>query len=223
VSTEESAQAAGAFVIPVRYVAGGEIVQTTSTAVHADAIHVRSVRPPQPGRVVGLQLYFPLFKQAVTPLSIVAERTYGANPGFWAEFAGNDGSKERIAALLGRHRAPADARCRRFCTRLDATIRERSNPQSDGYVTNVSQTGAFLKLESLPAKGSVVELDVAFPDDPTPDTVLAYVVHVAPQRGVGVQFVGASDEFRSRLDRHLAQLAAVAGAPSRDRPHGAQP
>ena len=35
------------------------------------------------------------------------------------------------------------------------------------------------------------------------DTVHAYVVHAAPRRGVGLQFVGASDLFRSHLDEYL--------------------
>jgi hypothetical protein len=194
------------FVIPVRYVAGGEIVQTTSTALTTEAIHVRSVRPPAPGRVVGLQLYFPDFKEKVAPLSIVAGTTFGANPGFWAEFAGNDAAKDRVATLIGRLCGLTES-CQRFHTRLESTIRQRGQPQSNGHITNISQTGAFVKLVSLPAKGAVVELDVVFPEDPTPETVLAYVAHVAPGRGVGVQFIGAADEFQSRLEHHLAQLA----------------
>jgi len=38
--------------------------------------------------------------------------------------------------------------------------------------------------------------------------VVAYVVHVAERRGVGVQFIGGSDEFRTRLDNYLAGLSA---------------
>jgi len=207
--TDSAFQGAAKLVIPVRYVAGGAVVQTTSTALYSDAIHVRSVRPPEPGRVVGLQLYFPNFKEAVAPLSIVAERTYGANPGFWAEFAGNDGAKDRIPALLALHRERPNRSCRRFHTHLQATIRQRGQPQSDGHVTNISQTGAFVRLESLPPKRVVVELDLAYPDDETPFAVLAFVVHVAPQRGIGVQFIGAADEFRARLDRYLAQLEQI--------------
>src|SRR5436305_5551302 len=129
--------------------------------LYSDAIHVRSVRPPEPGRVVGLQLYFPNFKEAVAPLSIVAERTSGANPGFWAEFAGNDGAKDRIAALLALHRERPSRSCRRFHTHLQASIRQRGQPQSDGHVTNISQTGAFVRLESLPPNRVVVELDLS--------------------------------------------------------------
>jgi PilZ domain-containing protein len=196
------------FVIPVRYVAGGEVVQTTSTLLQSDAIHVRSMRPPPPGRVVGLQLWFSGLKQTIAPLCIVAQATYGANPGFWAEFAGNDGAKEQIAAIIARHRAAVDRISPRFQTQLEATLRQRGLPENDGQVTNLSSTGAFVRTASPPAKGAVVELDVAFPNDPIPDTVLAYVTHVAPGRGAGLQFIGADDHFRSRLDQQIARLAA---------------
>jgi len=59
----------------------------------------------------------------------------------------------------------------------------------------------------LPARGSVVELDLALPDLAGYHTVHAYVVHLAPSRGAGIQFVGASEAFNSDLDRYLAHLA----------------
>jgi hypothetical protein len=52
----------------------------------------------------------------------------------------------------------------------------------------------------------VVELEIAFPERSGADFVHAYVVHVAGRRGVGVQFIGASDEFGSHLDEYLARL-----------------
>jgi PilZ domain-containing protein len=197
------------FVIPVRYVAGGTAVHTTSSDLSADAIHVRTAWPLKPGRVVPLQLYFPNLREPIAPLSIVAERTAGGNPGFWAEFAGNDGTKDRIAALLARQRESADRMFRRFHTELAASVRQRGQPQVDGQLTNISQTGAFLRLETLPAKGAVVELDVRFSSEP--HTVLGFVVHAAPRRGVGIQFIGASDEFQSQLDGYLAGLARRGG------------
>jgi PilZ domain len=196
-----------ALVIPVRYVAGGEIVQTTSTELNVDSIHVRALNPPQPGRIIGLQLYFPALREAASPISVVAARTAGTNSGFWAEFAGNDGSKDRIAALLDRHRDAAQRTCRRFPTGLAASIRQRGAPEHHGQVTNISQTGAFIRLDQTPPKYAVVELDIAFPGDSMPHTVMAFVVHEAPCRGVGVQFIGGTDEFREELDRHLAELA----------------
>ena|SRR5882762_1789453 len=90
------------------------------------------------------------------------------------------------------------------------SIRERGRPNSSGYITNISRSGAFVRLTTLPARGSVVELDLSLPDLAGYHTVHAYVVHVAPGRGAGIQFVGASEAFNSDLDRYLARLARQA-------------
>jgi len=192
-------------VVPVRYVAGGTAVHTTSSELNPEAIHVRTAWPLPPGRVIPLQLYFPNHREPLTPVSIVAERTSGANPGFWAEFAGNDGIKERISALMELHREGAGRMFQRFHTQLDASVRQHEQPPAEAQLSNISQTGAFVRLATPPPKGAVVELDVAFGAER--HTVLGYVVHMAPRRGIGVQFIGASDGFQSHLDRHLTGLA----------------
>jgi len=199
----------GRFILPVRYVAEGAVVQTTSTIVRADAIHVRSVRPPQAGRVVGLKLAFGTLSETISVLSMVAERTFGSNTGFWAEFAGNDGATERIAASLARYRGAAERISPRFATQVAASLRRAGKLPCEGRVTNLSRTGAFVEVRSPPGPGSIVELDLAFPGQEKPDKVLACVVHVASPLGMGIQFAGASDEFRARLDRHLIQLAGA--------------
>jgi len=86
-------------------------------------------------------------------------------------------------------------------------IRNGEGRNFDGYITNISRSGAFLKVDSLPPAGSVVDLDFTIPVARARETVLAFVVHVAERRGVGVQFIGGSDEFRSRLDEYVALLA----------------
>ena len=195
------------FVIPVRYVSEGAIVQTTSTCLSKDLIHVRSVRPPRTGLVIGLQLYFPNVRDVVRSIGLVSETTADPNPGFWAEFSDDKRSADGIAALLARHREMGDRGCPRFHTRLRAMIRDGEGRNFDGYITNISRSGAFLKVDSLPPAGSVVDLDFTIPVARARETVLAFVVHVAERRGVGVQFIGGSDEFRSRLDEYVALLA----------------
>ncbi|TMB12213.1 MAG: hypothetical protein E6J65_26160 [Deltaproteobacteria bacterium] len=195
------------FVIPVRYVSEGAIVQTTSTSLSKDLIHVRSVRPPRTGLVIGLQLYFPNVRDVVRSIGLVSETTADPNPGFWAEFSDDKRSADGIAALLARHREMGDRGCPRFHTRLRAMIRDGEGRNFDGYITNISRSGAFLKVDSLPPAGSVVDLDFTIPVARARETVLAFVVHVAERRGVGVQFIGGSDEFRSRLDEYVALLA----------------
>jgi hypothetical protein len=194
------------FIIPVRYVSGGAVVQTTSSSLTRELIHVRSVRPSRAGLVIGLQLYFPNFGEVVRSTALIAETTAGPDCGFWAELAGDKRSSDRIAALLTQHRDLGDRGCQRFHTHLRARIL-REGRSAQGYITNISRSGAFVKAESLPPPESIVDLDMTIPGAPGRQTALGYVVHVAERRGLGVQFIGGSDEFRSRLDEYVARLA----------------
>ena len=125
---------------------------------------------------------------------------------FRAEFRdSNEVDRQRLSELLWR-REMGNRPYPRFHTNLQATLLEKGRPKSKGFVTNISRSGAFLKLDALPARGSVLELEIAFPEQPGADFVHAYVVHVAGRRGVGVQFIGASDDFGSHLDEYLAHL-----------------
>jgi hypothetical protein len=196
------------FIIPVRYVSGGEVVQTTSTSLTTELIHVRAVRPPKTGMVIGLQLYFPNVTDVVRSTGLITETTTGPNSGFWAELADQKHTIDRVAALLARHRELGDRGCPRFHTRLRATIHKEGR-STHGYITNISQSGAFVSVDSLPPLGSIVDLDMAIPGGPGRETVVGYVVHIAERRGVGVQFIGGSDEFRSRLNNYLAGLGGA--------------
>jgi hypothetical protein len=191
-------------VIPVRYVARGYVVHATSTAISADDVHVRSAIGLQHGLSIGLKLYFPDGGGIVCRSAIVAEASGNE---FRAEFNDHDDiGRQRISELLWR-REIGIRPYPRFHAHLRAALRERGRPTARAYVTNISRSGAFVRLESLPARGSVVELDLALPGQPAPETVHAYVVHVAPHRGVGVQFIGADDAFSSHLEEYLTQLA----------------
>src|SRR5262249_22118962 len=170
-------------VIPVRYVAAGEVVQTTSTSISLDDVHVRSVRPPKRGLCIGLQLYLP----AGGVLSRGAVVADSSGEEFRAEFNDADAlARQRLSEVLWRREASLRP-CRRFHTRLKAVVRERGRPNAEGYVSNLSRSGAFIRLAAPPARGSVVELEVTLPDDRV-HAVHAYVVHVAERRGIGVQF-----------------------------------
>jgi uncharacterized protein (TIGR02266 family) len=78
---------------------------------------------------------------------------------------------------------------------------------------NVSAGGMFIATERPPALRELVLLQVELPGEEAPLEVLAEVMHVVGKEqataqlpaGVGVQFVGAGDEFRERLDRYLAR------------------
>jgi hypothetical protein len=192
-------------VIPVRYVASGAILQTTSTAMSPEAIHVRAERPPKPGLLVGLKLYFDGGEE-IARGGVVSWVTAGANSGFWARFNEEDATKDRVVAVLARYRASNDRGCKRFHTNLAATV-HKDGRVSRGQITNISQSGAFMKMALLPALGTVVDLDVTLPGQDLPDSVQAFIVHVAPRRGIGLQFIGCSDVFRARLDEYLGVMS----------------
>jgi len=193
------------FIIPVRYVSDGAVVQTTSSSLTAELIHVRSVRPPRPGLVIELQLYFPNIGEVVRSTAIIVDVKADQGAGFWAELSGDKRSSDRIAAQLAQHRETGDRGCQRLHTHLRARVL-REGRGADGYVTNISRCGAFVKVESPPPPASTVDLDMAIPGAPGRETVLGYVVHAAEHSGLGVQFIGGSDLFRSRLDEYVARL-----------------
>ena len=195
------------FVIPVRYVSGGAVVQTTSSALTAGSIHVRSAQPPRAGLVIGLQLYLPGVTEPVPGTALVTQITADPGPGFWAEFAGDDRGTDRVAALLAKHPDTGDRSCLRFPTHLRASV-VKEGGSADGYVTNLSRSGAFVKVEPVQPAASIVDLNIAIPGGPGREASQAYVVHAAAHLGMGLQFIGGTDEFRSRVDEYVARLAA---------------
>ena len=197
------------FVIPVRYVARGEVMQTTSTALTPRAVHVRSVEPPNAGLIVGLKLYFPTSGEVVLRSATVTGVTSDATPGFWAHFSDDQVGDSRIADLLAQHREMGARGCVRVATDIPAVVRAREQDEVAARIFNLSRSGAFLEIDTCPPLGAVVELKLELPAVGPEAHVLAMVVHHEPQRrGMGVQFVGGTDVFRSRVDQHLAPLAA---------------
>jgi len=190
-------------VIPVRYVARGQVVHATSTALSADDVHVRSATPPPREVLIDFKLYFPDDAGIVSRSGVVAD-TSGDE--FRAEFKDDDDvARRRISELLWRREVGLRP-YPRFHTNLHTIVRESGQPNSEGYITNISRSGAFVRLGTLPRQGSVVELDISLPELAGYHTVHAYVVHVAPRRGIGVQFIGGGDAFGSDLERYLEQL-----------------
>jgi uncharacterized protein (TIGR02266 family) len=88
--------------------------------------------------------------------------------------------------------------------------------------TNISAGGMFVRTDRELARGALVSVALEIPDGERPAPVQAKVVHdVAPSReltssrGVGVQFVGADDAFRRRLERYIESLVARSKVPVR--------
>src|SRR3989442_13716711 len=92
-------------VIPVRYVAQGEVLQTTSTAIGEEVLHVRSPRPPPPGLFVGVKLYFERGEE-VARAGVVSWVTAGGNSGVGTGFSEGDGAEgRRGGAVAGEARS----------------------------------------------------------------------------------------------------------------------
>lgn len=194
-------------VIPVRYVARGEAVHTTSTHLGVEAIHVSSIHPPPAGVPVELKLFFPRPAVSVSRRAVVAEVT---ETGFWAAFTDHhevarEGGVDPIedAFLAGVQSSP------RYPATLRIRIREADGREQEGRLKNISASGAFVEVPSLPLAGSLIGIEVEFPDGLT-HKVEAWVAHVADGaregKGVGVQFADARAGFRFALDGYLAQL-----------------
>jgi hypothetical protein len=203
----EAAPNPAPMVVPVRYVARGEIVQTTSAAVTRSAMLVRSFSSPATGLRIGLKLYLPDGKEEFMPAVVAqVERV-----GFWAEPAdGDPAGAGLLAALAAAASAGTPTRSRRFQTHARATLRTTDRPPVAAWVSNLSRSGAFVRvIGALPELGSQVDLQIellgAF------ERVGALVVHTAAGCGLGVQFIGGGDSFRARLDTALAQLAGAEG------------
>ncbi len=90
--------------------------------------------------------------------------------------------------------------------------------------TNISAGGMFVRTGRALPRGALVSVALELPDRERPAPVQAKIVHdVAPSRsptpsrtrGVGVQFIGADDAFRGRLDRYIESLVARSKVPVR--------
>jgi PilZ domain len=204
-------------VIPVRYVAGGRAVQTTSGALSTDLVFVRSMDPPQAGMPVDLKLYFPDTGAVEARAAVAGHATSEPDPGFWAEFLTEEADRRRLADLLAGQGLSGNRGCQRVTTDLPVTLRD-ARGTSAGRITNLSRSGAFIELRTPPPRGSVLHLDLQLPGAGSLDCVDARVAHVVEPRGdarggIGVQFTGAKDGFRLRVDEYLGRALQRAQQP----------
>lgn len=185
-------------------------MQSTSGALSTDLVFVRSAEPPQAGMPVDLKLYFPDTGAIEARAAVAGHATSEPDPGFWAEFLTEEGDRRRLAELIAGQGLSGNRGCQRFATDLAVTLRD-SRGTSAGRITNLSRSGAFIELGSLAPHGSLLHLDLQLPGAGSLDCVDARVAHVSERRGdasggIGVQFTGAKDGFRLRLDEYLGGL-----------------
>jgi uncharacterized protein (TIGR02266 family) len=216
-------------VVPVGFSGGGLSMQSTTSRIGAEGVFVRSLVPPKEGARVTLALSLPGSPRPVNAQGVVAPLGDNAKGerGFWVRFEDlSDDARAFLDALLrsrgaeGLGRPPApDAAGARTYARVPARFRVGWTSARDflvAYSENISRGGIFIATDNPPALREVVELSIQLPDGKPPVKTKAEVVHsltadraraTGRVAGAGLQFIGGTDDFRSRLDECISALS----------------
>jgi uncharacterized protein (TIGR02266 family) len=209
-----------AMAFPVRFVAEGQTVQTTSRDLDEDTVFVRCVEPPALGERVVLRLYLPGIAAGDAIQAAVVE---SRGDGFRARFTELlPDAREHIAMALESTAPPMQSpqaaagpgQNRRYLPRYLDRFRVTlgaGQHRAQKEALNLSASGLFIETDTPPAVDEIVQVIVELPDGHAPAEVQGIVLHrVAPgtaaTAGAGVQFIGADDAFRGRLDAYLDKL-----------------
>jgi uncharacterized protein (TIGR02266 family) len=219
-------------VVPLRFAGGGLSMQTTSSRLGGQGAFVRCMISPKEGTRITVQLQPPGEPRSIDVAGVVTDRVQpgsrGKDMGFWVEFNEVDADSRRridemVAKFVPRAKPGGEAAHRERATpRVPAHLEVRwSTPREFlvAYSENISEGGLFIATTRPPALHEVVELFLFLPDGQAPAKTMAQVVQcvTAAQaaaascaEGVGVQFVGAGDEFRIRLELCMENLLTQA-------------
>jgi uncharacterized protein (TIGR02266 family) len=213
-------------VVPVRFSGGGVTMQSTTSRMGPEGVFVRGLVSPRVGVEITLLLSLPgervPLQLAGTVAEVVPSGTAGKEAGFWVRFKALEaGLRRNLDSLLARRRAvqptsqPVE---RRTFARAPARFSIRWSSKREflaAYAENISRGGVFMATENPPPLREVIELQLDLPDGEPPARTQAEVVQrttVEEARasgrvaGAGMQFIGADDEFRRRLDACIAKL-----------------
>jgi hypothetical protein len=199
-------------VFPVRFADGGRVVQTTGDEVSESGAYVITTTPPGIGVSLALGLYLPDAPEPVEATGVVRSVEHGEKrPGFAVEFTGiaADG-RVRIRKVLQLAESTGAANLRAFqrtLVELSATITTPKGPM-ETRIRDISPAGMFIEMEKMPAFAAVFPVLLQLPDGQPPLLVTVQSVRQETgtggrRPGVGVRFVGGTDEFRARLDAFL--------------------
>ncbi len=210
-------------VVPVRYSGGGLTMQTTTSRVGEDRLFVRGIVTPKQGATVALRITLPPgaaqpIEARGTVTECVAPGVQGREAGFWVklEAIAGDG-RDLLQATLRDRQTPAGGVKRAFA-RVPAHLQISWSTPRDflvAYADNISKGGVFVVTPDPPPLGEIVELSMQLPDGEAPVKTAAQVIqriapeqarHLGREPGAGLQFVGADDEFRRRLDLCIDHL-----------------
>lgn len=210
-------------VVPVRFAVGGLVMQTTSGWLSSEAVFVRCPDAPAKGASIALRIALPGRVAPEQVEGLVGERIAPeakGEAGFWAVFRGLPvASRRRIAKCLTGRNAAVAALSRRAFPRAPLCREVSVRGQSGSFVAhsaNISRGGMFIALPTLVTLHETLEVQFNLPDGLGAACTKAEVVQcVLPHRarggsaGAGLQFVGADDAFRERLDSCLDNLLAA--------------
>jgi len=222
-------------VVPVRFSGGGLSMQTTTSRISVDGVFVRSLICPKEGSALQLKLALPGSPRMLDVQGTVAAGAPAGSKenGFWVRFDTlAQQTRAFLDALLHQRgaqgfgtrqdlvpRAVPPPESRRTYARVPARLRVGWTSSRDflsAWSANIGRGGIFIALENPPPLRELVDLSVELPDGKPPVRTQAEVVHVVTAAearasgrvaGAGLQFVGASDEFRQRLDDCIAALS----------------
>lgn len=211
-------------VVPVRYSGGGLSMQTTSSRLSAEGVFVRGVVTPKQGAQIIVQLTLPGAPHAVEARGTVTERVMpgerGKEPGFWVRFDSLPGDSRALVQALLRERSGPGGAAKRAFTRVPTHFKVRWRSAREfliAYAENISAGGIFVATAEPPPLAEIVDLSLELPDGVPAAITKAQVIqrisaeearHMGRHPGAGLQFVGADDEFRRRLDLCIENLLA---------------
>ena len=214
-----------AMAFPVRFVTNGQAVQTTSRDLDDGSVFVRCVEPPEEGERVVLRLYLPGLAAEDTIQAVVRERLIeGRDAGFRAcfedltpETLGHIRTALASGAAAGASAPEAHARAGenrrllpRYLDRFRVTL-STGQHRAQREALNLSASGLFIQTEVPPPMDEIVQIILELSDGQPPAEAQGIVLRRvlpggAEPAGAGVQFIGAGDSFRARLDAYLETL-----------------
>jgi Tfp pilus assembly protein PilZ len=199
-------------VFPVRFAEGERVVQTTADEITENGTYVISTTPPAVGAGVTLSLYLPDAADPVNVNGVVRTAEGGEQrPGFGVEFSAIAGDGlvriRKVLQLAQSTGAPNLRAFQRTPVELTAVI---TTPKGtvETRIRDISPAGMFIEMEKMPAFAAVFPVLLQLPDGEPPLLVTVQSVRQETgasgrAAGVGVRFVGGTDEFRVRLDAFL--------------------
>jgi uncharacterized protein (TIGR02266 family) len=214
-------------VVPVRFSGGGLSMQTTTSRISADGVFLRCLLIPKDGAPMTLALSLPGSARPLNATGTVARGDQaGKDHGFWVRFDElPDDVRTFLDVLLrgrgveGTGRPAHSAETNRAYARVPARLRVGWTSAHDflvAYSENISRGGIFIATDNPPPLREIVDLSVELPDGKPAVKTQAEVVHCVTvdqarssgrPAGAGLQFIGATDEFRQRLDACIEALA----------------